>query len=73
MCLGCFATSVGAFGTAFTLAANIDVLPMTTYNEFTGYANFATAAPLSIVLGVITWAVLALARSLTGSGVPAGA
>jgi putative spermidine/putrescine transport system permease protein len=47
----CFATSVGAFGTAFTLATNIDVLPMTIYNEFTGYANFATAASLSIVLG----------------------
>ena len=69
----CFATSVGAFGTAFTLATNIDVLPMTIYNEFTGYANFATAASLSIVLGVITWAVLALARSLTGSGVAAAA
>lgn len=69
----CFATSVGAFGTAFTLATNIDVLPMTIYNEFTGYANFATAASLSIVLGVITWAVLALARSLTGSGVATAA
>lgn len=69
----CFATSVGAFGTAFTLAANIDVLPMTIYNEFTGYANFATAASLSIVLGVITWLALALARSLTGNGVAAAA
>ena len=69
----CFATSVGAFGTAFTLAANIDVLPMTIYNEFTGYANFATAASLSIVLGVITWLVLALARSLTGNGAGAAA
>lgn len=69
----CFATSVGAFGTAFTLAANIDVLPMTIYNEFTGYANFATAASLSIVLGVITWLVLAGARSLAGNGVAAAA
>jgi putative spermidine/putrescine transport system permease protein len=69
----CFATSVGAFGTAFTLAANIDVLPMTIYNEFTGYANFAAAASLSIVLGVITWLALALARSLTGNGVATAA
>ncbi|MBO9537077.1 ABC transporter permease [Herbaspirillum sp.] len=69
----CFATSVGAFGTAFTLAANIDVLPMTIYNEFTGYANFAAAASLSIVLGAITWLVLALARSFTGNGVAAAA
>src|SRR5450830_1053385 len=69
----CFATSVGAFGTAFTLATNIDVLPMAIYNEFTSYANFAMAAALSIVLGVITWIALALARSLSGSTVPATA
>lgn len=69
----CFATSVGAFGTAFTLATSIDVLPMAIYNEFTSYANFAMAAALSIVLGVITWIALALARSLSGSSVPATA
>jgi len=69
----CFATSVGAFGTAFTLATNIDVLPMAIYNEFTSYANFAMAAALSIVLGLITWIALALARSLSGSSVPATA
>lgn len=62
----CFATSVGAFGTAFTLATSIDVLPMVIYNEFTSYANFAMAAALSMVLGLITWLVLALARSLSG-------
>ena len=69
----CFATSMGAFGTAFTLATKIDVLPMSIYNEFTSYANFAMAAALSIVLGLITWLALALARSLSGSGVPAAA
>ena len=67
----CFATSMGAFGTAFTLATKIDVLPMAIYNEFTSYANFSMAAALSIVLGLITW--LALARSLSGSSVPAAA
>jgi putative spermidine/putrescine transport system permease protein len=67
----CFATAMGAFGTAFTLATQIDVLPLTIYNEFTNYANFAMAAALSIVLGLITWAVLAAARSLAGSGVAA--
>ena len=35
----CFATSMGAFGTAFTLATNIDVLPMTIYTEFTLYGQ----------------------------------
>jgi len=69
----CFATSMGAFGTAFTLATKIDVLPMAIYNEFTSYANFSMAAALSIVLGLITWLALALARSLSGSSVPAAA
>jgi putative spermidine/putrescine transport system permease protein len=70
----CFATSMGAFGTAFTLATTqINVLPLTIYNEFTNYANFAMAASLSIVLGAITWAALAAARSLAGVGVAAAA
>lgn len=69
----CFATSMGAFGTAFTLATQIDVLPLTIYNEFTNYANFSMAASLSIVLGIITWGALAGARSLAGSGVAAAA
>lgn len=69
----CFATAMGAFGTAFTLATQINVLPLTIYNEFTNYANFAMAAALSIVLGVITWAALALARTAAGAGVAAAA
>jgi putative spermidine/putrescine transport system permease protein len=69
----CFATSMGAFGTAFTLATKINVLPITIYTEFTNYANFSIAAALSIVLGVITWAALALARSLAGGTVSAAA
>ncbi|MFG1204007.1 ABC transporter permease [Xanthobacter aminoxidans] len=66
-----FATAMGAFGTAFTLATRIDVLAMTIYTEFTLNANFATAAALSIALGLITWAVLALSRNLAGGGVAA--
>jgi putative spermidine/putrescine transport system permease protein len=69
----CFATSMGAFGTAFTLATQLDVLPLTIYNEFTNYANFGTAAALSILLGVVTWALLALARQLSGNAVAATA
>jgi putative spermidine/putrescine transport system permease protein len=64
-----FATAMGAFGTAFTLATNIDVLPMVIYTEFTLRANIAMAAALSIVLGIITWLVLNVARSLAGSTV----
>jgi putative spermidine/putrescine transport system permease protein len=67
----CFATAVGAFGTAFTLATRINVLPMVIYTEFTLSANISMAAALSFVLGGITWLVLALARSAAGSTVAA--
>ena len=69
----CFATSMGAFGTAFTLATQIDVLPITIYNEFTNYANFSVAAVLSLILGLVTWLALALARQLTGTQAAAAA
>ena len=62
-----FATAMGAFGTAFTLASKFQVLPITIYNEFTNYANFALAASLSITLGLITWGTLFVARKVAGS------
>ena len=65
-----FATAMGAFGTAFTLATSIDVFPMVIYTEFTLATNASMAAALSIVLGLVTWAALALARS-GSSQVPA--
>jgi putative spermidine/putrescine transport system permease protein len=67
-----FATAMGAFGTAFTLATNIDVIPMVIYTEFTLSANIAMAAALSIVLGIVTWILLLIARSLSGSTVAGG-
>lgn len=69
----CFATSMGAFGTAFTLATEIDVLPILIYTEFTQLANIAISAALSIILGVLTLAVLSLARSAAGNSVAAAA
>lgn len=63
----CFATSMGAFGTAFTLATDIKVLPIVIYTEFTLLANISMAAALSIVLGVITWATLAACRAFAGA------
>ncbi len=68
----CFATSIGAFGTAFTLATDINVLPMTIYTEFTLNANMVTAAALSVVLGIVTWAILLLARNVAGATMSAG-
>ena len=67
-----FATAMGAFGTAFTLATNIDVIPMVIYTEFTLSANIAMAAALSIVLGIVTWSLLLIARSLSGTTVAVG-
>lgn len=61
-----FATSMGAFGTAFTLASKFEVIPITIYNEFTNYANFALAASLSLALGLVTWAALFVARRFGG-------
>jgi putative spermidine/putrescine transport system permease protein len=69
----CFATAIGAFGTAFTLATRINVLPMVIYTEFTLSANIAMASALSFVLGALTWLVLAMARSAAGSTVAAAA
>jgi len=63
-----FATAMGAFGTAFTLASKFEVLPITIYSEFTNYANFPLAASLSITLGLVTWLALFLVRRWTGSG-----
>lgn len=66
-----FATAMGAFGTAFTLATNIDVLPMLIYTEFTLAGNLATSAALSVGLGIIAWLILVLARSFSGNSVAA--
>ncbi|MDR0622360.1 MAG: ABC transporter permease subunit [Deltaproteobacteria bacterium] len=62
----CFATSMGAFGTAFTLAADLNVLPIVIYTEYTLLANLGTASALSLILGLITWAILWTVRLLTG-------
>ncbi len=61
-----FATAMGAFGTAFTLASKFEVLPITIYSEFTNYANFPLAASLSMTLGLFTWLSLYIARRRTG-------
>lgn len=63
-----FATAMGAFGTAFTLSSKFEVLPISIYNEFTNYANFALAASLSVALGLITWLVLFIARIVSEPG-----
>ena len=68
-----FATCMGALGTAFTLATDIRVLPMVIYTEFTLATNFSVAAALSVLLGVVTWVALAVARVFGGNNVAAQA
>src|SRR3546814_18918228 len=58
----CFATAVGAFGPAFTLATRINVLPMTIYPEVTLSAHIALAAALSFLLAAEPWRGTALGR-----------
>jgi putative spermidine/putrescine transport system permease protein len=67
-----FATAMGAFGTAFTLATDINVLPMVIYTEFTLSANIAMASALSVLLGLVTWVLLLIARSFSGTVTAAG-
>jgi putative spermidine/putrescine transport system permease protein len=50
----CFATSMSAFGTAFTLAQNISVLPVLMYTEYTLSFQIEAASAMAITLGVIT-------------------
>jgi putative spermidine/putrescine transport system permease protein len=57
-----FATSMGAFGTAFTIAQQFEVLPMLVYTELTLAFNIGMASALACVLGAITFAFLSLYR-----------
>jgi putative spermidine/putrescine transport system permease protein len=57
-----FATSMGAFGTAFTIAQQFEVLPMLVYTELTLAFNIGMASALACVLGVITCGMLSLYR-----------
>jgi putative spermidine/putrescine transport system permease protein len=45
---------------------------MVIYTEFTLSANIAMASALSIVLGIVTWALLLFARNFAGTTVAAG-
>jgi len=47
------------------------LLPIVIYTEFTLLANIAMASALSIVLGLITWLALSLARTAAGTTVAA--
>jgi len=60
----CFATSMGAFGTAFTIAHRIDILPILIYTEFTLEFNIFMASAMAFTLGLITLSMLYVYRLL---------
>lgn len=59
-----FATSMGAFGTAFTLARGFTVLPIAMYSQYTLFFNIGLASAMAMVLAIFTLLVLYLYRSL---------
>ncbi|MFM9280587.1 ABC transporter permease [Paenibacillus jiagnxiensis] len=48
-----FSTSMSAFGTAFTLANDFDILPILMYNEFTLSFKIEVASAIAVVIGII--------------------
>lgn len=50
----CFATAMGAFGTALTLARDFSVLPIAMYSQYTLFFNIGLASAMAIVLAIFT-------------------
>jgi putative spermidine/putrescine transport system permease protein len=48
-----FSTSMSAFGTAFTLANQFNILPIVMYSEFTLSFNVGVASAIAIIIGAI--------------------
>ncbi len=48
-----FSTSMSAFGTAFTLSNQFDILPILMYTEFTLNFNIEVASAIAVVIGII--------------------
>ena len=63
-----FATSMSAFGTAFTLSQNFSVLPVLMYTEYTLSFHIEAASAIAIALGVITVAMTYAYRVLSERG-----
>lgn len=59
-----FYTSMGAFGTAFTLANQFEILPIVMYTDFTLNFKIGSASAIAIVIGVICVALNMLSRML---------
>lgn len=60
----CFATAMGAFGTAFTLARGFSILPMDMYSQLTLFFNIGLASAMAVVLAMFTLLTLYLYHRL---------
>lgn len=59
-----FSTATSAFGTAFTLANQFDIMPIVMYNEYTMSFRIGKASAMAIVIGVICFALSLVYRRL---------
>ncbi len=59
-----FYTSMSAFGTAFTLANQFEIIPIVMYNEFTLNFKLAAASAMAIVIGAICVGLNMLYRTI---------
>lgn len=57
-----FSISMSAFGTAFTLANQFEILPILMYTEYTNYFDIGSASALAILIAVISLALNSLAH-----------
>jgi putative spermidine/putrescine transport system permease protein len=60
-----FATAMGAFGTAYTLAQRITIFPIQIYDAYTVSFEFELASAMAVVLGAITLGALGIYRAAT--------
>ena len=59
-----FYTSMGAFGTAFTLANQFEILPIVMYTDFTLNFKIGSASAIAILIGVICVVLNMISRAL---------
>ena len=59
-----FCTNMSAFGTAFTLANQFEIIPILMYTEYTNNFNISAASAMAIFIGVVCVALNMVARVL---------
>jgi putative spermidine/putrescine transport system permease protein len=59
-----FYTTMSAFGTAFTLANQFEIIPIVMYNEFTLNFKIAEASAMAIIIGIICVVLNMVYRSI---------